>query len=272
MAKRFTATEKWEDGWFSELPIRGKLFWNYILDKCDAAGIWEKNFKVASFFIGETITENEALEWLGDKIIEFGENKWFIPNFILFQYGTLKPSCKPHMPIIAKLEKMGLMKYCENKGINTLPENAERVKEKEQVKEKEKDLNEGGVGETKKVGNDSPDEQEIIDFFLASGYEKKPAQIFFNYYEAQDWMTGGENPRKIKNWKSKARECMMTPSKFKWLMGLENQGNQNGTNKQSDKTGVTFNSRLGYKFDPDKAASREKELELVLNKGSTGRG
>jgi len=45
MAKRFTASEKWEDLWFSELSNKYKLFWIYLLDKCDNAGVWENILK-----------------------------------------------------------------------------------------------------------------------------------------------------------------------------------------------------------------------------------
>ena len=40
MAKRFTATEKWDDPFFCNLEAKYKLAWIYLLDKCDNAGIY----------------------------------------------------------------------------------------------------------------------------------------------------------------------------------------------------------------------------------------
>jgi len=39
MAKRFTDTEKWNEDWFLEIINPHKLFWIYICDNCNHAGI-----------------------------------------------------------------------------------------------------------------------------------------------------------------------------------------------------------------------------------------
>ena len=134
MAKRFTATDKWEDAWFCSLTSDQKLFWIYLLDKCDNAGIWEKNYRVASFFLGFDIND-QFIAYLDDRIVPINGSKWFIPKFIQFQYGELSESCKPHIPVIKQLEKYNLKGYA--KGIHTLKE---KEKEKDKEKEKEKDI------------------------------------------------------------------------------------------------------------------------------------
>lgn len=150
--KRFTATEKWKDNWFSELPLKWKVFWLYILDECDHAGFWEKNFRVASFFIGEEIKENEAKKMLSSRIIEINESKWFIPKFIKFQYGELSEACKPHQPVIKLLKKYNLLedftlKEGLVKGSLTLKDqdqdqDQDKEKRKEKFKEKVMNFNE----------------------------------------------------------------------------------------------------------------------------------
>ena len=101
MAKRFTATDKWDDPWFCGLTDTDKLFWFYLLDKCDHAGIWPVNWQLVAFHIhGEIKKEN-----FKTRIVELSEEKWFIPKFIRFQYGDLNPENKAHASVLAILKK-----------------------------------------------------------------------------------------------------------------------------------------------------------------------
>lgn len=45
MAYRFTSTDKWGDGWFSNLRPAEKLLFIYLCDNCDIAGFAEINIK-----------------------------------------------------------------------------------------------------------------------------------------------------------------------------------------------------------------------------------
>lgn len=132
MAKRFTDSNKWKDTWFQDLPTKYKLFWVYLLDECDAAGIWKPNIRLACFQIGEPFEELELKRVFGDRITITGDGYWFIKKFIEFQYGELSEHSKPHQSVIKILEKHNIKGYA--KGIYTLKE-----KEKEQDKEKDKD-------------------------------------------------------------------------------------------------------------------------------------
>jgi hypothetical protein len=108
MAKRFTDTNKWKDSWYQDLPSKYKLFWNYILDECDNAGIWKPNLRLAQFQIGEPFEESEVRRIFADRINFTDKGYWFIPKFINFQYGDLSEACKPHIPVIKKLTEIGL--------------------------------------------------------------------------------------------------------------------------------------------------------------------
>ena len=111
MAKRMTATEKWNDAWFSELKSKYKLFWLYILDTCDYAGIWEVNYKLAEFQIGEKLNKNEIDKiFKGHFILLNSEKKWFIPKFISFQYGDDFQQSKSavHKKVVGILKKHDL--------------------------------------------------------------------------------------------------------------------------------------------------------------------
>lgn len=79
---------------------------------------------------------------------------------------------------------------------------------------------------------EAPLVEEVIEFFIAQGHSQDMAERFFYYYDSQGWMTGGENSRPISNWRSKAKECLINPTKYNWLKGLENGKNTrpgNGT-------------------------------------------
>lgn len=109
MAKRFTDTDKWKKGFIKTLEAPYKLLWLYILDECDHAGIWHAEIEVAQLRLGIDITEAEALEAFSDKIerIDGGE-KWFIRDFIEFQYGSLNPENRAHNSVIERLKKVGI--------------------------------------------------------------------------------------------------------------------------------------------------------------------
>jgi hypothetical protein len=68
MAKRLTDSAKWDDPWFAELPSKYKLFYIYLLDECDHAGIWKVNFRKANFMIGETLEQAEVLRYMSDRV------------------------------------------------------------------------------------------------------------------------------------------------------------------------------------------------------------
>lgn len=106
MAKRFTDTEKWKKPFIRTLKSPYKLLWLYILDECDHAGIWQVDFDVAEIKIGEKLKRETAIENLQSKIYVFDNgNKWFIPDFIEFQYGTLDAKNRAHLSVLNILHK-----------------------------------------------------------------------------------------------------------------------------------------------------------------------
>lgn len=148
MAKRFVDTEIWNKAWYQELTLKEKILVKYIFEQCDCAGVWDTNFRLASFVIGETVSF-EDIEKINRKNLlfeVFDNDKIFVIDFIKFQYGTLSENCKPHKPIIEKLKKYNLLERVlkgYSKGIETLEEQEqvqEQVKEKEKEIDKEKEI------------------------------------------------------------------------------------------------------------------------------------
>jgi hypothetical protein len=87
VAKRFTDTTKWKRPWFRNLNTEAKLLWVYLCDECDHAGIFLADFTLISFQLGFEVSLENLKLWLGDKVVQIAEDKFFIPSFLDFQYG-----------------------------------------------------------------------------------------------------------------------------------------------------------------------------------------
>lgn len=132
--KRFTETTKWDDPWYRKLSPKLKCLWQYICDRCDAAGVIDVDYELASFQIGDDVTEKD-LGGFGSRIEQLKCGKWWILRFIPFQYGTLSEDCKAHGPVYSSLCSYGL-KDRVSKGY---PKAMHSLKEKDKDKDKEKD-------------------------------------------------------------------------------------------------------------------------------------
>ena len=138
MAKRFTSTEKWDKEWFQDLTPRLKCFWQYMTDRCDHAGVWEANYRLATFCIGEEVTEGD-LAAFGERVEVIGDNKVYLRGFVDFQYGKLSATSKPHASVIKLLNKHNLpicMKEPDTLS-KPLPKGSVRDKDKDSDKVKE---------------------------------------------------------------------------------------------------------------------------------------
>lgn len=90
MTKRFTATELWEEDWFLDLDTEAKLFWFYLKDKCDHAGIWKPNVAIFNSLNGLKIDLDRVLKLINknkERIQVLPNGRWFIKGFVPFQFG-----------------------------------------------------------------------------------------------------------------------------------------------------------------------------------------
>lgn len=109
MPKRFTDTDKWKKPFIRGLEGPYKLLWMYILDDCDHAGIWQVDFEVARIRTGEqNLDFAAALNFFGERIHVISKFKWFIPDFISFQYGELSEKNRLHISVLNILSKYEL--------------------------------------------------------------------------------------------------------------------------------------------------------------------
>lgn len=97
-----------------------KALWIYLLCECDHAGIWDVELDVAQMRMGMKIDPEKAIEKLrGSAIPIDGGTKWFLPEFVAFQYGTLKPANRVHASVLSVLSKYGIdpNDISQNKGL-----------------------------------------------------------------------------------------------------------------------------------------------------------
>ena len=139
MAKRFIDTKIWDKAWFRKLSTKNKLVWIYLLGKCDHAGIWDSDWEAAEFMIGESVSYEELPEVIKEKMQHInGEDQYFIPSFIDFQYGELKENSKPHLSVIKRLTDKGLFKGYKRVDVTLKNKDKDKVKVKDKKKDKEK--------------------------------------------------------------------------------------------------------------------------------------
>lgn len=139
MAKRFTDNEKWKKQFFKSLSSVHKLFFLYILDECDHAGVWHVEKEIAEIRIGDKFNIDEAKKAFGKHIIEFDNGeKWFIPTFIEFQYGTLNDKVNAHKSALDKIISYGLLEKYEQ-FINSSSTVKDKDKDKDKYIDKDKD-------------------------------------------------------------------------------------------------------------------------------------
>jgi hypothetical protein len=109
MGKRLTCTDKWKKKFIRGLPSAYKLLWFFVCDECNVAGIWEVDMEIACVKTGEALDEGEALRVFGDRVrvIDDGK-KWWVVDFIDFQYGGLKERSNTYRSVCELLRRYGL--------------------------------------------------------------------------------------------------------------------------------------------------------------------
>ena len=191
MAKRFTETEKWKDPWFCGLTEKERMFWIYLLDNCNHAGIWQVNWALVDFYINGFKFDHTKFE---GRISYISETKWFICKFIDFQYkGELNPENRTHKSVLNILQKEGA-----SKGL-TSPYQGAKDKDKDKDKDKNKGIDKGLLTKNKFI----PPTIEEVETFCKERENNIDPVKFVAHYTATGWMRG---KNKIKNWKA----CVVT--------------------------------------------------------------
>ena len=191
MAKRFTDTGKWKKKWIRELSPEMKLFWFYLLDNCDHAGIWEVDIELAAFQIGIELDESIILNTFNRKIVTFKPGKWFIPKFIDYQYGELNKSNRAHLSVIKILTKYKLYKGL-TRGLQDpmdMDMELDKVKDKEGKKEQLETIKSNLSAYSKKYPalNIQFYYDSFVDWLDATGKQYKKYDSAFNNCCRSEW-------------------------------------------------------------------------------------
>jgi hypothetical protein len=202
MAKRFIDTNIFRKDFVRDLEAPYKLLWLYIINECDHAGLWDVEMDVAQarLKLPELTIENALNQFKGKIIVLQNGRKWFIPDFIEFQYGKLNPENRAHNSVIQILEKYELHKI---KPL-TSPLQGCKDKDKDKVKVKEK-IKYPELSEFLQYGI----ENSNIDF-------KFSIEAKYEQWVDNGWKDGNGNA--IKNWKTKLKSTLphlkpFTPNK-----------------------------------------------------------
>lgn len=209
MAKRFIETGLLRKPLLRGLQGAYKTLFIYYITECDHAGIWNKlDMDIASMLIGEKFTIEGIEDAFGDELIDLGD-KWFMPSFVEYQYGTLNPENRAHNSVIKILLKNNIdIENLKNKPhISPLQGAKDMDKDKELVKDKVKDKDKVKAKKSKTFITPK------IESFLEHG--KDLCRITNRDYNALEyslrvkyktWVDDGWKDgygKQIKNWKNK---------------------------------------------------------------------
>lgn len=149
MPKRFRDTEIWDKVWFRKSKPKYKCFISYLFDKCDHAGIWEVDKDRMEFYIYDKFKESldDLLNMYSEHIIRISNTKWFLIDFIPFQYKckieNLNPKNTVHksvIDILAKYDVLNILNKIDRKKSKGLSSPLKGAKDKDKDKDQSKDM------------------------------------------------------------------------------------------------------------------------------------
>lgn len=158
MAKRFIDTDLFRKPFMRSLEAPYKALWIYLLCECDHAGVWVVELDVAQIRMGLKLDPDKVIEKMQGAVVAIdGGSKWYLPDFVAFQYGTLNPANRVHASVLSRLEALGIdpSERIENKPLASPLQGA---------KDKEKDKD---IQERKERANEEP-EVEIIPIGMSA--------------------------------------------------------------------------------------------------------
>jgi len=203
--ERITHTEKWQDVWFKNLSIEGKLLFCYLIDNCDKAGFYNLdswNMKQRLGFptqqsVVDAIIEIDKCYILCEPVkTDKGEkrNKLWLKNFLFHQKMLpLNKDDKDHQQIILLLER-NLEEFANNKEMVNIIEQAEKGKAK---KRRSKRFIKPTIEEWKVYS---------VEYAMKKSfqYDNEWTENLYDHYETRNWKPKGYTTQ-MTDWKAAMR-------------------------------------------------------------------
>ncbi len=134
MAKRFIDTALFRKPSIRAMKAPYKALFIYLLCECDHAGVWDVELDVAAMRLDLKLEDERAIEELGGSVVPVdGGCKWWLVEFVEFQYGELNPANRVHASVLSRLSSLGI--DLKNKPLASPLKGA-----KDKDKDKDKDL------------------------------------------------------------------------------------------------------------------------------------
>ena len=131
MAKRYISTDLYQKKWYRSLNPKMKCVWIYLFTQSDHAGFFNVDLELISFMVGSKVTEKEIFTHLGDQIVTINQDKWWLRDFVAFQYGELKDTNNAHRSVLKQLQKHNI----DLEASEALPRGSSAYKDKDKDKD-----------------------------------------------------------------------------------------------------------------------------------------
>jgi hypothetical protein len=241
MSKRFTSTELWVEDWFCEMPMEYKLYWYYMLSKCNHAGIFKVNTKMFNN-INECFINNKiAFDFFNSdkkRIREINENVWLIEDFFYYQYGkSFNIKNRVHKSIydvynqynIDLTSIRGVIEFNLGDINESISVDNDRVKD---TYINSNNINNNKENENLKNSNlfrqpNIPTKEQVWEFFQGVKGTKEMAKAFYDKYDGLGWFL---NNSPIVKWQSLANTFITNWNKIE-----EQRKNKNSYNNEQPK-------------------------------------
>jgi hypothetical protein len=243
MSKRFTSTELWVEDWFCEMPMEYKLYWYYMLSKCNHAGIFKVNTRMFNNINDCNVNNKTAFDFFNSdkkRIREINENVWLIEDFFYYQYGkSFNIKNRVHKSIyevynqynIALTTIRGLNDVYIGDNIEDMCVDTDRVKDTY--------INTNNINNNKETENlknsnlfrqpNIPTKDQVWEFFHGAKATKEMAKAFYDKYDGTGWFINGSP---IVKWQAFANNFITN-----WIK-IEEQKKTKNTFQQPDPTKI----------------------------------
>jgi hypothetical protein len=136
MPKRLHDSGLWSKPWFRVLTPAEKCAFQFLIDHCDGAGVWDADFEAAEFVIGDKVDWQGLPGKVKDNIVVLDNGKWWLVDFVNFQCGgevSESTTNRAHLSYLKQLKKHGLYEtYVEHcPGTRNPP----RIRPKEELRQ-----------------------------------------------------------------------------------------------------------------------------------------